>query len=196
MRSIQTRGTKFLIAVTLPVLLVSGASLAGPAPKPAAKAKPLQGDTDRGADVRSVPTIQSSLEGNVGELAGLLEGAKSDGDAVRAACVAEKVDRGRDVMEVATGELLIIRDQRSTGQQRSFAVEKLQAAANRLDGVVTQARTCAGDQSPDKEDDVTTNEVDETQTIPLNDPTLGGTTPFVPPAIDANVPQTVASPSQ
>lgn len=124
------------------------------------------------------------------------EGAKADGDAVRAACVQDKVDHGRDVMEVATGEILILRDAKATGREKSLASEKLQAAAERMKGLVKAARACSGDQAPEEQDNVTRNELDEQQNVPLADPTQPGVTPPVPSPVDPTTPQTVASPSQ
>ena len=125
----------------------------------------------------------------------MAEAAKADGDAVLSACILDKLERGRDVMEVATGELMVIQDAGATSRQKSFAVEKLAAAADRMDGLVESGQACTGDQAPEDEDDLTRNEVDEPQTVPVADPTLGGGQPPVLPPVESTQPVTVASPS-
>lgn len=129
----------------------------------------------------------------LGELA---EEAKADNDAVRAACVQDKLERGQAVMEVATGELMVVRDSGSTSQQKAFAIEKLQEASARLGRIVGEARVCRGELGPEDEDDVTRNEVDEPVTVPIADPTQVGGDPPVPPPVDDHRPPTVASPSE
>ncbi len=103
-------------------------------------------------------------------------------------------------MELATGEMLVIRDQSASNEARSFAAEKLQAASERLDDLVEQAKECAGDKSPEDSDDETRNEVEEEPTIPIADPTLGGGVggtkpPRLPPPVDDGMPPSVGSPS-
>jgi hypothetical protein len=188
------------VLLALPLLL---AGAAGPAPEgeaaapepPTGEVAPEGGEADRGADIGSVPSIQRRLENAVAELGIMAQQAESDGDATRSACVKSWQQKGQDAMEVATSELLVIRDANSTDLQRSFAVEKLDATAERLETIVSQARKCSGDQSPEDEDDVARTEVDVTQTIPLQDPTLGGGTSPVLPPVDPNLPSTAASPA-
>lgn len=125
--------------------------------------------------------------------------AKRDSDLVRAACVLDKQERAQGVMELATSEMLTIRDDAASTEARSFAVEKLQAAAERLDDLVGQARDCMGDKSPEVSDDQTRNEVQQDPTIPIADPTVGGGVgggkPTPPPPVDDAVPPTVGSPA-
>lgn len=201
-----------------PLLLVAGSSLAGPATsapkaeegKPPAPTSPdgaapgaPDGDGPGGDELPDdrpgmgdVPSLKNNLESGLAELGQLAEGAKQDGDAVRAACAQDKLDRGRSVMEVATGELLVIQDSGSSQQQKAFAVEKLQAAADRMARLVEQADGCSGDTSPEDEDDLTRNEVDEPTTIPVEDPTLVGGDPTVLPPADAETPVAIGSPSR
>lgn len=195
--------------LALPLVLAAGTSAAGPAaeaPAPEAAPEPEGGvapeaeapeggEADRGADTSSVPEIQSKLEGAMAELGALAAEAEADGDATRSACVKGWQQRGQDAMEVATSELLVIRDDSTTDLARSFAVEKLAATSERLDAIVGSARKCSGDQSPEENDDEARTEVDETKTIPLEDPTLGGGTSPVLPPIDPNLPSTAASPA-
>lgn len=186
----------------LPLLLAAGSSAAGPAPEqpapappPPAEQSPQEDTSDRGPSTASVPGIKTRLESGLAELASLAERAKGEGDAVLAACILDKLERGRDVMEVATGELMVIQDGSTTQRQKAFAVEKLQAAADRMDRLVEAAQACTGDQAPEDEDDLTRNEVDEPQTIPVEDPTLGGGEPPVLPPLDSTDPVSIASPS-
>ncbi len=190
-----------LVLGALPLLL--GAAPAAPpadddpgADAPAAEAGPEEPtEADRGADVASVPALQRRIEAAMSELGALAQAAEADGDATRSACVKGWQQRGQDAMEVATSELLVIRDANTTDLQRSFAVEKLAATADRIEALVDQARKCSGDQSPEEEDDVARTEVDETKTIPLENPTLGGGTSPVLPPVDPNLPSTAASPT-
>ena len=174
------------------VLLIAGVTLAGPAPE----APSGEGDSsDRGPDTRAVPALRQRLESGMQTLGELGQGARSDTDLVRAACVLDKQDRAQGVMEIATGELLVLGDAGSTSQQKQFAVEKLSAAADRLDTLVDLARTCTGDTTPEEIDDLTQTDVDESPAIPIADPTVPSDGP-VPPPIDDSRPPLVASPSQ
>jgi len=148
----------------------------------------------------SVPKVQRDMENDLASLGDLATDAKRDSDLVRAACVLDKQERAEGVMELATGELLVIRDASAAAEARSFAVEKLQAAASRLDDLVQLAKDCVGDQTPEMSDDKTNNQVQQGNLIPLADPTVGGSlgggkpSP-VPPPVDSGVPPTVGSPS-
>lgn len=147
----------------------------------------------------SVPKVQRDMESDMSLLGELASDAKRDADLVRAACVLDKQERAQGVMELATGELLVIRDDAAAPEARSFAVEKLQASSDRLDDLVQQARDCVGDQTPEMSDDETRNEVQQEPTIPIADPTVGGGVgggkPTPPPPVDDNAPPTVGSPS-
>lgn len=148
----------------------------------------------------SVPSLRRRMESGMAKLGDLAEDAKRDADLARATCVLDKQERAQGVMELATGELLVIRDQSSSAEARGFAVEKLDAAAERLDDLVEQAKVCTGDATPEVDDDQTANTLDEEPSIPIADPTLGGgpdgTKPSrIPPMLDAAQPPTVGSPS-
>lgn len=196
-------------------LVLGGASgaLAGPpedaeaaASEAADEAAPAEGteETKPSAPLAtasiSVPAVRREMENDMAALGELAADARRDSDLVRAACVLDKQERAQGVMELATGEMLIIRDEGASTDARSFAVEKLQAASERLDGLVEQAKECIGDKTPEASDDVTSTEVDAEPTIPIADPTLGGnadgTKPGrVPPPVDDGTPPTVGSPS-
>jgi hypothetical protein len=176
-----------------------GASEAPPAADTAEASAPAEGAAAPAATV-SVPKVQRDMETDMAVLGDIATDAKRDADLVRAACVLDKQERAQGVMELATGELLVIRDASASSEARSFAVEKLQAAASRLDDLVQQARDCVGDQSPEMSDDETDNDVKENPLIPIADPTVGGSVgggkpPVLPPPVDDGFPPTVGSPS-
>jgi hypothetical protein len=184
--------------VGLPLLLAGATSAAGPAAP-----SDVEPSTATAADdpVRPVATIRADIEASMAELGSLSEEARSDSDLVRAACVLDKQDRAQGVMELATGELLIIRDSNADAQSRQFATQKLDAASDRLDALVAAAKECSGDKSPEVDDDETDNAADEVPYVPELDPTKSGGTPPprstpVPPAVDDGRPPTVGSPSQ
>lgn len=154
----------------------------------------------RSTSTVSVPAVRRDMEDDMSAIGDLAADARRDADLVRAACVLDKQERAQGVMELATGEMLIIRDESASAQARGFAVEKLQAAAERLDDLVEQAKECIGDKSPEASDDVTNNDVEEDPTIPIADPTMGGgpdggKPARLPPPIDDGAPPTVGSPS-
>lgn len=172
---------------------------------PASSGAPAEGQPEAAAappatSTVSVPAVRREMEAGMSKLGELASDAKRDADLVRAACVLDKQERAQGVMELATGELLTIRDEAASTEARSFAVEKLQAAAERLDDLVAEARDCMGDKSPEVSDDETRNEVKQEPTIPIADPTVGGGVgggrqPGMPPPVDDGVPPTVGSPS-
>lgn len=196
-------------------LLLGGAGGASAGPpattEPAGEAAPDEAATPaepattepaapRPAATVSVPAVERDMEADMAELGDIATDAKRDADLVRAACVLDKQERAQGVMELATGELLVIRDETTTAEARGFAVEKLQAAAARLDDLVQQAKDCVGDQSPDMSEDETTNEEQQGFLVPIADPTVGGSVgggkpPAMPPPIDDAAPPTVGSPS-
>jgi hypothetical protein len=184
----------FAMAVALPALLVGGASLAGPAPEGEAAPTETQG-TDQSVDMGAVRSNQARLESSMAKLGEMAQAAKQDGDATRAGCLQDKVTRGQDIMGTATPELMVLRDASASAQAKSFAAEKLQAAADAMDGVMSAAKKCSGEPELESEDDVTRNELDRTETIPVQDPTIAPTEPDVPPAVGEGQPPTVASPS-
>lgn len=171
----------------LPVWLLSVASHAAP-PPPAPEAAP--------AVAPGAGASRSRIESSMTQLGKLTSEAEGDQDVSRAACLLDKRDRGSEVMELVTSEALVIQDGGSTEQQRQFAAEKLSALADRMDGLVEQARACAGDTSPEDKDDKTRTEVDERPTVPYADPTVSGARPPVPPPVDDARPPTVESPTQ
>ncbi|MEX1369253.1 MAG: hypothetical protein AB1Z98_39355 [Nannocystaceae bacterium] len=148
----------------------------------------------------SVPKVRRELESNMATLGDLAADAKRDSDLVKATCVLDKQERAQGVMELATGELLVIRDEGASTDARSFAAEKLAAASQRLEALVKQARECAGDKTPEDSDDVTRNDVEQQPSIPVADPTVGGGAgggkpPGLPPPVDDGFPPSVGSPS-
>lgn len=215
----MSRFTRLLLAlplVGLPVATWATGSLAGPEPAEAAPTSEPTGAAGGAADgaadgsaqagdasaesTKPVAVIRQDMEARMAELGDLAASARRDTDLVRAACVLEKEERAQGVMELATGELLVIRDSAATEQQRAFAAEKLAAAAERLESLVKQARECTGDLSPEVEDDLTDNDESVVPLVPEADPTRSGGTPPqpspVPPSVDDQRPPTVGSPTK
>lgn len=171
-------------------LLLAGSAAAAPSasPPPAAPAPPAA--TPATPPV-SIPTARNTIEGGMSELGTLLLRARQSGDGVRIACVQDKRDRADSVLEVATGEILVLQDPSVDGQSRAFAGEKLAEAADRLSGLVSQARACQG--GPDEASGGGNNESNQPKTVIPNDPTSTVPTgPRLPPRIDPRPP--VASP--
>ncbi|MGH1348866.1 MAG: hypothetical protein ACRBN8_45445 [Nannocystales bacterium] len=181
------------LTALLPAVLVGGLSLAAPAPE--APPSSDEAGTDKTYDAGAVSKAQSRLEGSMAQLGKMAQAAKADGDAQLAGCLEDKVTRAQDIMSTATPELMVLRDSTASAQAKSFAAEKLQAAANAMDGVMASAKGCSGEQELEDRDDVTRNELDKTDGIPIQDPTIAPTEPDIPPAIDEAQPPTVASPS-
>ena len=205
----MSRAIRLLLAlplVGLPLSTWATGSLAGPEPEagePSGEA-PAAGDATEpaapAASTKPVAVIRQDMEARMGELGDLAANARRDTDLVRAACVLEKEERAQGVMELATSELLVIRDSAATEQQRAFAAETLAAAAERLDSLVKQAKECTGDGSPEVEDDLTDNDESVVPLVPEADPTQSGGTPPqptpVPPSVDDQRPPTVGSPTK
>lgn len=179
-----TRLVRTMALAWLPFGLLSVASHAGPPPAPEPAAVPA-----------NVAETRAAIEQSMAELGQLASTADSDRDVVRAACVVDKQERGREVMELATSEILIAQDPSSTEQQRNFAGEKLQALGDRMQKLVEEAGACSGDKSPEDKDDKTRTEVDERPTVPYADPTVSGARPLVPPSVDDARPPSVESPT-
>lgn len=190
-RAHGTRVVRAMAVLCLPVWLLSGATHAAP-PPPAPEPEPAAAGP---APTVGVGESRAKIEASMTELGQLTAEADSDKDVVRVACLVDKQDRGGEVMELVTTEVLIVQDGGSTDQQRQFAAEKLGALADRMDGLVEQARACAGDARPEDKDDKTRTEVDERPTVPFADPTVGGGRPPVPPPVDDGRPPTVESPT-
>jgi hypothetical protein len=140
------------------------------------------------ASVPGASSLRAKMESGIAEIGELAVEARSDEDLVRATCVLDKQDRANDVMDLGTSELLIIRDPNTSEQARSFALEKLDAAAVRIDKLVQEAKSCSGQQGPEDQVDITRNEADEPSEIPVADPSIGlGASP-VPPPMDGGWP--------
>jgi hypothetical protein len=182
----------------LPMLLAAPTSSAGPAAPEGEVAEPAE---PAAAPTRPVAQVRRDMEEDMAELGDLAADARRDTDLVRAACVLDKQERAQGVMELATSELLIIRDSSADQQSRQFAAEKLSAASDRLDNLVKAAKECTGDKSPELTDDDTNNDEEQIPFVPELDPTqTGGTSPPrptpVPPSVDDGRPPTVGSPTQ
>lgn len=175
-----------------PLLLVGGVTLAGPAPGTGGRESP---DADRDIDTVSVSKAQKRIESGMALLGERLRAAKEANDAPLAGCLEDKVVRGRDIMNTATAELLVLRDKSASSQAKTFAAEKLKAAADRMDDLIENAEACLGTDGLEEEDNVTRNELDRDKAIPIEDPTSPPTKPAIPPAIDPLQPPTVASPT-
>jgi hypothetical protein len=186
------------MVAALPALLVGGLSLAAPAPEaPTAEGSGAANSdgTDKTYDRAAVSKALQSLETSMAKLGQMAQAAKKDGDVTLAGCLQDKVTRGQDIMATATPEELVLRDASASAQAKAFAAEKLQAAAGAMDAVMSAAQACSGEQELQDEDDVTRNQLDKTDTIPVQDPTIAPTEPDVPPAVDEGQPPTAASPS-
>ncbi len=177
------RLARAIALVWLPFGLLSVASHAGPPPAAPAVA------------VANVAELRGTIEQAMAELGRMASTAEGDADVARAACVVDKQERGREVMELATGEVLVAQDPSSTEQQRNFAAEKLQALGDRMRRLIEEASACGGDKSPEDKDDKTRTEVDERPTVPYADPTVSGAGPSVPPSVDDSRPPSVESPT-
>lgn len=186
-----TRLVRAMALACLPVWLLSGATHAAPPPAPEAEAEAAP------AAVAPVGISESraKIDAAMTELGQLTAQADGESDVVRAACLIDKQERGGEVMELVTTEVLVIQDGGSTDQQRTFAAEKLGALSERMGGLVDQARACAGDASPEDKDNKTRTEVDERPTVPFADPTASGARAPVPPPVDDVRPPTVESPT-
>lgn len=139
----------------------------------------------------AVGSSRGSIERGMTELGTLLTRARQSGDMGRTACVQDKHDRAEIVLEVATGELLVLQDSSADGQSRAFAGEKLGEAAERISGLVGQARACQGDQEQKRSD--AQNTANQPKTVIPTDPTsTSAGVQRLPPRIDPRPP--VASP--
>lgn len=154
---------------------VGAAPAAEPSPLPAAAA----------GNSRAV------IERGMTELGTLLTRARQSGDMVRVACVQDKRDRADIVLEVATGEILVLQDPAADAQSRAFAGAKLAEAAGRLSALVDQARACQG--GNDDSQRAGENQANQPKTVIPTDPTSSDPlSPRLPPRIDPRPP--VASP--
>ncbi len=181
MSGVTSVGPKALIVA---LLLVPTVSLGGPATQP---------ELDRAGLQRNVPQLRRGMEDDMAALGRLAQQARRKGDLVRLGCIRDKQERADGVMEVATGELLVLRDSTATAQATAFAGEKLAATAEKLHALVNAAGACGGDQSPEEEEDVANNDMDREAFIPYLDPTSLPPSSPVPPSVDDTVPPVVAS---
>jgi hypothetical protein len=62
--------------------------------------------------------------------------------------------------------------------------------------LVQEAEGCSGDNSPEDEDNVTRNDVDEPPSVPVEDPTLADGDPKVLPPVGSADPVAIGSPSR
>ena len=161
--------TKSLVAwsfsVVLGMLAVSDSAVAAPATSPkgqvaqkprtsapvAVLAAPPAAAAGTSAAAAATPEpamsasqARSALERGMGELGELAAKARQSGDMQRIACVQDKQDRAGAVMEVATGDILVVQDPVVDAPTRAFASEKLAEAAQQMKGLVGQARACQG----------------------------------------------------
>jgi hypothetical protein len=173
---------------SLPAADADVASADQPATAPTEASPELLGESSNVAGIPDAITSRTRMEEGMAEIGELAVEARAEADLVRATCVLDKQDRANDVMELGTSELMVVRDTATTEQSRQFAVEKLDAAAGRIDKLVEEAKSCAGKKGPEDEIDITRNEENEPRTIPIWDPTAGlGWSP-VPPPMDGGWP--------
>lgn len=161
------------------------------APAEDASAEPeadLLGESSNAAGIPDAITSQTRMEEGMAEIGELAVEARAEADLVRATCVLDKQDRANDVMELGTSEMMVIRDGTTTEQSRQFAVEKLDAAAGRIDKLVEEAKACAGQKGPEDEIDITRTDSEEPRSIPIWDPTAGLGGGPVPPPVDGGWP--------
>jgi hypothetical protein len=142
-----------------------------------------------------VESLREAMETDMAELGGFIQEARRDGDMVRLRCLREVQTQAEHALELATSELLVVRDANAPADARRFAGEKLEAAAQRLNALVEVARACAGEQGPEDEDDQTRNEVEEPEFVPFADPTRASSDFPLPPPVDDTHPPVVASPT-
>lgn len=180
----------------LPAWLLSTGSYAAPTAEPAAGGPaPEPAASPATIDTMSVGESRAKIEAAISELGRLTASADTEKDVVRAACLVDKQERGSEMMELVTAEVLVVQDGGTTEQQRAFAAEKLTALSDRVGRLVEEARACSGNAGPEDKDDKTRTQVDERPTVPYADPTVGGGRPPVPPPVDDARPPTVESPT-
>jgi hypothetical protein len=198
--STRLRSISIVSMVSLSLLGLSATVWgAPPEPEPVTETAPVAPETppageagpvvdEAAANVPAASSLRSKMETGMSSIGELASEARNDEDLVRATCVLEKQDRANDVMDLGTSELLVIRDPNTTEQARTFALEKLDAASTRIDKLVSEAKSCAGEAGPEDTVDITNNEADEPSDIPILDPSTGlGDNP-VPPPMDGGWP--------
>jgi hypothetical protein len=154
--------------------------LAAPAASPTSETSPgaaaagdaTSGTTAEAAPAMSVAQARGALERGMTELGELAARARQSGDALRIACVQDKQDRASAVMEVATGDMLVVQDPATDAQTRAFATDKLGESAEQMKGLVGQARACQGRE--EAADGKASNEARTPQGVLPQDPTGPG----------------------
>lgn len=182
----MVRGGLTLVASVCGLLGLAGVSHGGPAPPQDQPGADISVDTSR------VPGLRKRMEADLEEIGLLAQESREEGELVQLACILDKRDQARAVMEVSTGELIVLGDSESTPEARRFAVEKLDAAGERMAGLLEAARRCGEDGITGREQAADTT-LDAPKTIPVEDPTKGPG--ILPPPGDDTRPPYVASPS-
>lgn len=182
-------------AVLLAASPVGAAPSDSSSPDPANPEDNPEADPGPAADPAAAPAevgnARGTLERSMTELGTLLTRARQSGDTARVACVQDKHDRAEIVLEVATGEILVLQDLSADAQTRAFAGEKLAEAAGRVSDLASQARACQDGDAEGRKD--SPNEAQQPRTvIPVDPTTSAPVSPRLPPRIDPRPP--VASP--
>lgn len=180
----------------------SSAVSTGPDAGASANPSPVDGSMkDTSSSDRSVPALQAEIEGSMMQLEAWAREAHDTAStggqqaaAAAAACLDAMRGRGNDVMEVATGELLLLQEGQASDADNALARAKLEAAAAALAAIQAEALRCTGEDGLAVQAPAQT-EVDTPNTIPMADPTLAGTQSPIPPPVDLHSPVTVGSPS-
>ena len=170
-----------------------------PAPQAIRDEGPSVGRDQADAPVFESATVaeqREAMETDMAVLGELVQKARRQGDLVRLNCLRDKEVVAAHILEVATSEILILRDGAVEPGARKFAAEKLAAAVERLAATIEAAQSCAGEQGPEDEDDLTRNETEEPEFVPWIDPTRESAVVPIPPAVSDTVPPVIASPSR
>jgi hypothetical protein len=207
--------SRYLVQGALGSWLLAATAVAAPAPgpvqpPPAAADAPASSDgavapaegtgvgekasPDRRPEEASVPALKAKLEDGTSVIGRLLQAARRKGDVVAIECLRDKQARAGDVLEVATGELIVLSDAGSGAKAREFALEKLAAAGDRMDKVVEQAKSCGKDVAPEEQENRTRTELDAQRFVPWLDPTTPPAQSPVPPSVNDSHPPVVRSP--
>lgn len=197
----MSRQARSAVTVVASITLLLGGSVAAapsasptpsatpPAPTPAAT--PAPEPTAAKPPQLSASAARGTIERSMAELGNLLLRARQSGNMTRVACVQDKRDRADSVLEVATGEILVLQDPAADAQSRALAGEKLAESSDRLTGLVSQARACQGGGDEDRA--LSDNKAEQPKSVIPDDPTsTTSTVPRLPPRIDPRPP--VASP--
>jgi hypothetical protein len=147
----------------------SGSGSGSPVGAPSDAAAPAAATPDA---AMTASQARSSLERGMAELGELSSRARQSGDMLRIACVQDKQDRASAVMEVATGDMLVLQDPAADAPTRGFAGEKLGESAQQMQGLVGQARACQGKE--EAANGKSSNDAKAPQGVLPQDPTGGG----------------------